>query len=253
MEPILRVRNVSKIYQETHTNVVALDSVSLSIVPGQVFGLLGVNGAGKTTLSSLLATLHPATSGEILYKGVSIYDDLYKYRRALGFCPQKQNLDEFLNVEENLIFAGRYFLLSEQEIAKRVAYLMETFEITKYAKFHVHALSGGNKQRVLIARALMHSPEILILDEPTVGLDPDIRRKLWNYILELKNQGLTVILTTHYLDEAEQLSDTICMLSKGKVVLIESLKDLKARHKMASLEDIFLQLSHDSLEKSDER
>src|SRR5207248_7700683 len=129
--------------------------------------------------------------------------DIYTYRKSLGFCPQYQNLDPFLTVEENLTFAARYFLMPENVIKARVHEVMEQLELTRYASFEVSALSGGNKQRVLIARALIHKPAIIILDEPTVGLDPDIRKKLWQQIADLKKMGITIILTTHYLDEAE--------------------------------------------------
>ena len=238
--PILDIKNITKIYNSGGTTLYALNDVSLTINQGEVFGLLGVNGAGKTTLSSILATLHPPTSGQVLYKKKSIYTELMAYRHALGFCPQTQNLDSFLTVEENLIFAGRYFLMPEEKIVTRTHELMEQLELTRYAGFQVSALSGGNKQRLLIARALMHNPSLVILDEPTVGLDPDIRKKLWDIIKNLKSLGITIILTTHYLDEAEYLSDRICILHRGKIRLIESLKDLKARHEEQKLEDIFL-------------
>ena len=238
--PIISIKNLSKIYQSGKSPIHALQNVSLDIMQGEVFGLLGVNGAGKTTLSSILATLHPATSGQVLYNNKSIYQELMAYRRALGFCPQSQNLDTYLTVEENLIFAGRYFLMGQEEIAARTKELMQELELTRYAKFEVKQLSGGNKQRLLIARALMHRPKVVILDEPTVGLDPDIRKKLCDIIKQLKANGITVILTTHYLDEAEYLSDRICILHRGKVKLIESLKDLKGRHQEQKLEDIFL-------------
>lgn len=240
--PILEIKNISKVYKDKSSVVRALDDVSLTLFQGEIFGLLGVNGAGKTTLSSIIATLHPPTSGTILFKGKSIYEDLVTYRRSLGFCPQTQNLDQFLTVEENLIFAGRYFLMSESEIKERVKKLMHELELTRYATFEINSLSGGTKQRVLIARALMHKPAIVLLDEPTVGLDPDIRRKLWDQIKELKMLGITVVLTTHYLDEAEVLSDRICILNKGKVFMVEEVKTLKAKHEMATLEDIFLRL-----------
>lgn len=244
--PFLEIKNLTKIYKTDHQEVKALNNVSLIIEKGEIFGLLGVNGAGKTTLSSILATLHPPTSGAVLFEGQSIYENLIEYRKNLGFCPQQQNLDMDLNVRENLIFAGRYFLMPEDEIKKRADLLMEQFGITKYVKFDVHNLSGGNKQRLLIARALMHKPKIVILDEPTVGLDPDIRRKLWNHIIEMKKKAITVILTTHYLDEAEYLSDRVCILHKGKKLLLESVKQLKAKHKEAKLEDIFLKLMREA-------
>ena len=193
--------------------------------------------------------MHPPTSGDVLYNETSIYKNILTYRKALGFCPQKQNLDTFLTVEENLIFAGRYFLMPEDKIKARVKELMEQLELTRYANFNINALSGGNKQRVLIARALIHEPTIVILDEPTVGLDPDIRQKLWQHIRMLKSMGITVILTTHYLDEAEALSDRVCILHQGRVSLLATMQDLKEKHKKARLEDIFLQLLEDERRK----
>ncbi|HRN78165.1 MAG TPA: ABC transporter ATP-binding protein [Candidatus Dependentiae bacterium] len=249
--PILQVKNLTKTYHSRGRTVHALNGISLSIEHGEIFGLLGVNGAGKTTLSSILATLHPPTSGTILFDGVSIYDDVFAYRKALGFCPQYQNLDPYLTVQDNLFFAGRYFLMPEHEIKPRAHALMEELEISRYADFDVHALSGGNKQRVLIARALMHNPKIVLLDEPTVGLDPDIRKKLWAQIRDLKKRGITVILTTHYLDEAEALSDRVCILHQGKVLLIEKVGELKARHHMEKLEDVFLHLMKEQRENQE--
>lgn len=243
---ILEIKNLTKVYHSNKHEVRALDGVTLNIHSGEIFGLLGVNGAGKTTLSSILATLHPPTSGSVLFQGRSIYKELVQYRTALGFCPQQQNLDKELTVRENLIFAGRYFLMPKKKIIRRTEKLMEEFGIERYHNFGIDELSGGNKQRVLIARALMHEPEIIILDEPTVGLDPDIRRKLWDLIRSLKAMGITVILTTHYLDEAEYLSDRVCILHKGKILLLESLKKLKARYKEAKLEDIFLRLMQET-------
>ncbi|MCA9770730.1 ABC transporter ATP-binding protein [Candidatus Dependentiae bacterium] len=239
--PLLSIKGITKVYSGKNS-VRALDGVSLTIDHGEIFGLLGVNGAGKTTLSSIIATLHPPTSGDILFHGKSIYQNLVEFRKALGFCPQHQNLDQFLTVRENLIFAGRYFLMPETKIQKRVDMLIEQLQLTRYANFNINALSGGNKQRVLIARALVHEPQLVILDEPTVGLDPDIRRALWNLIKDLKKLNISVILTTHYLDEAEYLSDRICILDKGKIILIDTLKTIKETHGMAGLEDIFLKL-----------
>lgn len=250
--PLLKIEHVSKIYEKTggrffskETAIHALTNVNLDMYPGEIFGLLGVNGAGKTTLSSIIATLHPPTTGDVLFQGTSIYKDLITYRRALGFCPQKPNLDMDLNVRENLLFAGRYWLLPEQEIKQRVDELLVQLELTHHAYSSIYALSGGTQQRVLIARALIHKPKIILLDEPTVGLDPDIRRKLWSIIQSLKEQGITIILTTHYLDEAEVLSDRICILHKGNVKLIESVESLRAKHNMAKLEEIFLTLTQE--------
>lgn len=242
---ILEIHNLVKTYQTSQGLFHALDGVSLFIKQGEIIGLLGINGAGKTTLSSILATLHPASSGDILYKGTSIYKNISGYRSVLGFCPQRQNLDPFLNVEENLVFAGRYFLLSKAPAHARAHELMHAFNLTSYANHEIKALSGGTKQRVLIARALIHNPEIIILDEPTVGLDPDVRRTLWSYIKTLKEQGITVILTTHYLDEAEALSDRICILHQGKVLHTTSINELKKQHQDHNFEDVFIMLTRD--------
>lgn len=240
----LVVDNVTKIYGSGAKTVHALKGVSLTIHSGEIFSLLGVNGAGKTTLSSIIATLHPPTTGDVLCNGESIYKNLAAYRSSFGFCPQKQNLDDELTVYENLLFAGRYLLMTEETIKNRIAELMTYLELDRYSSFKIQTLSGGNKQRVLIARALMHNPRLVLLDEPTVGLDPDIRRKLWDLILNLKKQGITVILTTHYLDEAEALSDRLCILDQGKIGLVASMQDLKQKYDMASLETIFLKLTN---------
>jgi ABC-2 type transport system ATP-binding protein len=245
---ILRVNSVVKTYTTSTNITTALNDVSLTINRGEIFSLLGVNGAGKTTLSSILATLHPPTSGDIIYNGSSIYNDLMRYRQDLGFCPQYQNLDQFLTVEENLYFAGRYFLVPADILAERIAYLLKHFGLQQYANYAVNQLSGGNKQRVLIARALIHNPKIIIFDEPTVGLDPDIRRALWQQIKELQKMGITIILTTHYLDEAEYLSDRVCFLHKGKVVLIETIQELKSKHGNLPLEEIFIRLVQEQKE-----
>lgn len=246
MKEILTIKDLYKIYHSGTIPITALDGISFSIMEGEIFGLLGVNGAGKTTLSSILATLHPPTSGKVLFRGKSIYDELMTYRSKLGFCPQRPNLDPFLNVRDNLVFAGRYHVMPERKIQTRVDELLENLELTRYASFDIDTLSGGTKQRLLIARSLVHTPDIVILDEPTVGLDADIRQKLWKQIKQLKKMGITIILTTHYLDEAELLSDRICILNKGKIIRIESVSKLKREHNMASLEDIFLQLTREA-------
>jgi len=240
---LLRINDLKK-YFKTNTGVIkALDGVSLDIFPGEIISLLGVNGAGKTTLSSILATLHPPTSGDILMHGdISIYKDLYAYRYTIGFCPQKINLDGDLTVEQNLIFAGRFMRMSEDEIKKQLEFLLQKYQLQKYRLNKPDILSGGYARRLLIARALMHQPRLLILDEPTVGLDPHIRHQLWETIRELKKQGVTVVLTTHYLDEAEFLSDRIVVLDKGKVKLIDTPEGLKTAYQKSRLEDVFIQL-----------
>lgn len=244
-EVFISIKNLTKVYQSKMREVHALKGVSLDIYKGEILALLGVNGAGKTTLSSILSTLHPASSGDILFKGQSIYNDISSYRKSLGFCPQRPNLDYELTVKQNLFFAGKYFLLSNEKIHARVTQLLEEFDLVKYADFPISSLSGGYRQRVLIARAIIHEPELVIMDEPTIALDPGVRRQIWEQIQKLRAQGITVILTTHYLDEAELLSDRVCILDQGKIKLIDKAANLKQQYNKGNLEEVFLLLTQE--------
>lgn len=248
---LLSIKNISKTYRGIPV-IQALKDVNLDIMQGEVLSLLGVNGAGKTTLSSIIATLHPATNGDILYEGKSIYRDVINYRRMIGFCPQKPNIDAMLTIKENLMFAGRYFNMPYNLIAKKTDELLERFQLTKYADAQGAILSGGYKQRFMLARTLMHDPKLIILDEPTVALDPHIRRNLWETIKELKNNGTTVLLTTHYLDEAEILSDRVCILDGGVIKLIDSPENLKKDFSQSNLEEVFIKLMHEGQERKNE-
>lgn len=239
---LLDIKHVKKNYYRDGSEHQVLKDVSLTVQQGEIISLLGVNGAGKTTLSSIIATVHPATSGFLLYNGVSIYNQLIQYRKILGFCPQKPNFEKNLTVEENLTFAGRYFGLDEKAIHQRVDELLVQFELEQYKNSLPEILSGGYKQRLLIARALMHSPRLVILDEPTVALDPHIRRQLWTFIQNLREQGVTVILTTHYLDEAEILSDRVCIMHKGIFVEIDTPAQLLEKYNKKNLEEVFMYL-----------
>ena len=249
---LLQIDNVTKRYRQGTRHIDALRGVTLSIYRGEILSLLGVNGAGKTTLSSIIASLHPATSGNVLFQGQSIYDDIISYRKVLGFCPQKPNFEKSLTVQENLIFAGRYYCMDSVAICARVNQLMDQFELKQYADAMPDILSGGFKQRLLIARTLMHNPLLVILDEPTVGMDPHIRRELWGYINALKAEGITVILTTHYLDEAEALSDRVCILDKGVVRFLDTPENLKAAHAKKNLEEVFIHLIDESKKRTEQ-
>lgn len=246
---LLRIQNITKSYT-THNNSIiqALKGVSLDIHKGEVLGLLGVNGAGKSTLSSIIATLHPASSGDIIYRNTSIYTDLPAFRMRLGYCPQKPNLHSQLTLEQNLMFAGRCYGLPDDLISERIITLAKRFGLEGYLSQKAEILSGGYKQRFMIARSLIHDPEFIILDEPTVGLDPHIRRTLWTMIKDLKSEGITVLLTTHYLDEAEKLSDRVVILDKGLIKLIDTPDKLMADFKQKNLEDVFIELMNASKE-----
>lgn len=240
---LISIRDITKVYENTK---VALAGVSLDIYRGEIISLLGANGAGKTTLSSIIASLHPASSGDILYNNTSIYHDIISYRKILGYCPQKPNFSDSLTVREHLLFAGHYFLMPYDEIIKRIDELMKQFNLTRYAAAVPSTLSGGYKQRLLLARALVHRPSLVILDEPTVALDPHIRRQLWDIIKDLKKSGVTILLTTHYIDEAEILSDRICVLDKGLVRLIDTPANLMSTYNKNKLEDVFLHIMQEN-------
>jgi ABC-type multidrug transport system ATPase subunit len=242
MQILLEVKNVKKRYGSFE----ALKGVSLQLYPGEIVSLLGVNGAGKTTLSSIIATLHPLSEGDIYFKGESIYQDITTYRQQMSYCPQKPNLNNRLTLRENLVFAGRYFGLSHDTIQLRIATLAKQLKFERYLDMHVDELSGGYKQRFLIARSIMHTPQIIIFDEPTVALDPHIRREIWECIKLLKSQGVCVLLTTHYLDEAEYLSDRVCILDKGVIRLIDTPANLIKSFESKNLEHFFLQLMQES-------
>lgn len=245
MNVLIRVENVTKSYGDHQ----ALKGISLDLYEGEIVTLLGANGAGKTTLSSIIASLYPATSGDVLYRGQSIYKDLITFRTHLGFCPQKPNFADGLTVREHLMFAGHYFLMDATLLASRVDTLINRFGLKPYADKIPSVLSGGYKQRLLIARSLVHKPSLIILDEPTVALDPHIRHQLWDIIKELKNDGVTVLLTTHYIDEAEVLSDRVCVLDKGVITLIDTPANLITSFNKENLEDVFLQLMNEGTDE----
>lgn len=240
---LIKARNISKRYFiKKNLPKDALCEVNLDIFEGEILSFLGINGAGKTTLSSILATLIPPTSGDIFFLDNSVYENLSNYRKAIGLCPQHQNLDGNLLLRQNLLFQGKYYGLSKNEIENKIEFLLDKMDLNLYQDSKVDVLSGGYKQRFLIAKALIHSPKIIILDEPTVGLDPQVRHNLWNFIRDLKKEGMTILLTTHYLDEAEELSDRVCVIDQGQIKIIDHPENLKNKFQKQKLEDVFLHL-----------
>ncbi len=251
-EPFLSLKNIHKTYfQRKKLLKKAVKGVSFEIHKGEIFGLLGVNGAGKTTLSGILAGLHPPTSGDVLWKGTSIYKNILSYRATVGFCPQKPNVDPDLTIGETLTFAARCYGRTQKEAEKQRDHLIELLDLGSYVNSVAKHLSGGYKQRFLIARTLTHRPKFIILDEPTVGLDPHVRKKLWKIISNLTEEGVTILLTTHYLDEAEHLSDRVCFIDHGEIKVIDTPANLNKHYKKANLEDVFLHLMEQSQEETE--
>lgn len=238
-ESLIKIQNVGKSYR---TKKEALIDINFEIQHGEILCILGVNGAGKTTLCSLLASLHPASEGSILWQNKSIYQNLIEYRKLIGFCPQDQNLDFHLVLQQNLIYQGRYYGLTGLEAKSKARSLIQQFELQEYAESSILDLSGGYKQRFLIARSLMHRPRFLILDEPTAGLDPLARQNLWSHIRSLKQEGLTILFTTHYLQEAEMFADRVCVIHEGRLKFIDTPQSLMEKSQREDLESAFLQL-----------
>jgi ABC-2 type transport system ATP-binding protein len=224
------------------TGVEALRGVSLQIEPGQFFGLLGPNGAGKSTLIHCTTGLAQPTSGSIQVFGHDAISHYEQARLAVGLAPQELNLDWFLTVEESLDYHAGYFGMPKRERRARTEELLEAFSLTEKRKERTRTLSGGMKRRLILARALMHRPPLLILDEPTAGVDVELRLELWHYVKRINAEGTTILLTTHYLEEAEQLCDHIAFINGGEIVAHGTSPELAARFGVASLEDAYLEL-----------
>jgi len=213
-EPVIRARGLVKRYDD----FTAVDGLDFEVAPGESFALLGPNGAGKSTTMRMVGAVSTRTAGELEILGLD--PDQYgpEVRSQLGVVPQQDNLDQELRVRDNLLVYGRYFGLSHGVVARRADELLEFAQLVDKAKSRVDDLSGGMKRRLTIARALINEPRILMLDEPTTGLDPQARHILWDRLFRLKEQGTTLVLTTHYMDEAEQLSDRLIVVDHGRIM-----------------------------------
>jgi lipooligosaccharide transport system ATP-binding protein len=208
----------------------AVDEIDVEVRPGEAFGFLGPNGAGKSSTMRMIGCVSPVTSGDLRIFGLDPAVHGREIRSRIGVVPQADQLDMELTVEENLIIYGRYFNLSRRQCRERAAELLEFVQLTDRAKSKVEPLSGGMKRRVTIARALINEPELLLLDEPTTGLDPQARHVLWDRLYRLKQRGVTLVLTTHYMDEAEQLCDRLVVMDQGRIVAQGSPRELIQQH-----------------------
>jgi ABC-2 type transport system ATP-binding protein len=238
-EKALHIDGLEKRYPN---GVEALKGVSIDIAPGEFYGLLGPNGAGKSTLIHCATGLAQPTGGSIRIFGHDAIGDYEKARQAIGLAPQEVNLDWFLTAEETLDFHGGYFGMPKRERRERTRELLETFSLTEKADERTRTLSGGMKRRLILARALMHRPRLLILDEPTAGVDIELRLELWHYVQKINQEGTTILLTTHYLEEAEQLCNRIAFIADGQIAAEGTSEDLAARFDVANLEDAYLAL-----------
>ena len=231
--PAISFQNVSKTYAGARGAVQALSDVSFDIEPGEFFGLLGPNGAGKTTLISILAGLSRASGGRVTVMGHDVVADYAAARRSLGIVPQELVFDPFFSVREALRIQSGYFGVKNNDAW--IAELLENLGLTSKANANMRMLSGGMKRRVLVAQALVHRPPVIVLDEPTAGVDVELRQTLWHFIRRLNEAGHTIVLTTHYLEEAENLCNRIAMLKVGRIVALDTTANLLRRFSLHSL------------------
>lgn len=241
---VVSAKNLSKVYAN---GVRALDAVSLDIHEGEIFGLLGPNGAGKTTFIGIVAGLVKRTEGEVTVDGYDIERDYRITRAKIGLVQQELNADFFFTVKEIVNLQAGYFGIARPE--KKTEEILRQLSLWEKRDAIGRTLSGGMKRRVMIAKALVHDPKVLFLDEPTAGVDVELRENMWNLVRELKRRGKTVILTTHYLEEAEELADRIGIINHGKLILVENKTALMARHG-EKLQSIYLKVVAESNNKN---
>ncbi len=235
MTPALRIDGLSKTYDD---GFVALSDFDLVVDDGAFFGLLGPNGAGKTTLISAVCNLIRVTAGQISVFGEP--HDAMGARRLVGLAEQDVNLDRFLDVEETLLYHGGYYGMARGQARRRAREMMEIFDLSGKAGVRAPKLSGGMRRRLLLARALMHEPRLVILDEPTAGVDFELRLELWRYIRRLHDEGTTILLTTHYLDEADELCDELALIRSGRLLARNSADGLRTAYGVRTLADVYV-------------
>ena len=224
---IIRIDHITKIFYEKNRTVTAVDDITLDVMRGEIFGLLGPNGAGKSTLIRVLTTLLRPTSGTACVDTYDIIHDPEKIRSIIGVCPQNSTLDVELTAYDNLEFYGKLVNVDDSFLDKRIWELLKMTELTDRAHMKVQTFSGGMRRKLEIVRAFIHHPLILFLDEPTIGLDPEARHEVWQQIAKLNEEKTTIILTTHYMDEAEKLCNRIAFVDKGRLIALDVLDNLK--------------------------
>jgi lipooligosaccharide transport system ATP-binding protein len=225
----------------------ALNGIDFAIRQAECFGFLGPNGAGKTTVMRIISCFMPPSRGTVTVLGKNVLADPSGIKARIGVMPQDNNLDPDLNVTENLVVYARYFDITKKDAQRLAGVLLDFMELADKAKAQIDELSGGMKHRLLLARSLVNNPDILILDEPTTGLDPHSRRAVWEKLNHLKSRNTTLLLTTHYMEEAERLCDRVAIMDSGNIVTVDTPANLSAKHGGNNLEDVYLKLTGRSL------
>ena len=242
--PIIEVENLRKEYAG---GTIAVDGISFQVEKGEFFGFLGPNGAGKSTTMNMLVNLVKKTSGTIKIAGFDISQQPNEVYKRVGFAMQEVGLDETATAQEMLQLHGRLYHLSPREIAERSKKLLKLVELEKVANRYTATYSGGMQRRFDLALSLIHNPEVLFLDEPTTGLDPHARQLIWSHLRDLNQQGMTIFLTTHFMEEAENLCERIAIMDKGRIVTEGSIPQLLEKHNAKNLEEVFLSTTGSNL------
>lgn len=224
-------------------DVIAVDGVNLQVKEGELFGLLGPNGAGKTTTVNILCGLIKPTSGNAMVGGYDVQKENTKVKELIGVCPQETAIYPYLTGAENVELFGNLYTLDKNTLRMRQKMLFEKMELTQDAKRKVEKYSGGMKRRLSLIMALIHDPQIIFLDEPTIGMDPQSRRAVWDFMVELKKESKTIFLTTHYMEEAEVLCDRVGIIDRGKLIALDSPKELISKNDVRNLEEVFIKLT----------
>jgi ABC-2 type transport system ATP-binding protein len=233
--PALELKGLTKRYDD---GTLAVEDFDLTVPAGAFFGLLGPNGAGKTTLISAICNLIRVTAGDVLVFGRPAAG--LEARALVGLAEQDINLDRFLTVRETLVYHGGYFGMQRDDAEERAEEMIDVFGLTQKRDVRAPRLSGGQRRRLLLARALMHRPKLVILDEPTAGVDYELRLELWTYIRRLHNEGTTIFLTTHYLEEAEELCEEIALIRGGRMIARDSAQGLREHYEVGRLSDVYV-------------
>lgn len=241
----IEVIDLKKVYKDKRDveEVNAVDGISFSIKKGEIFGLLGPNGAGKTTIINILSGLIEQTEGEAFVGGYCVKEELQDIKEIIGVCPQQAAVYPYLNAKENIEFFGKLHLMDKEEINRRADKFLDLLSLSKAKGRKAKNYSGGMLRQLNLIIALISDPPILFLDEPTVGMDPRVRRTTWKFISSLKESNKTVVLTTHYIEEAEELCDRVAIIEYGKLIAIGSPKNLIREHTAKDLEEVFLKIT----------
>jgi ABC-2 type transport system ATP-binding protein len=243
LEPIIEVKNLVKVFHSRGRTITAVDDVSFDVMEGEIFGMIGPNGAGKSTTFSMLTTLVKPSGGSIKVAGFDVYKQDDKIRPLIGIVPQKLSLYPDLTARENLELMGRLYDVPKDVMNEKIEYYLKLVGLSSHADRFTGGFSGGMKQRLSVICAVLHEPQIIFWDEPSTGLDPQTRQSIWKLAKKFNGEGKTLVFTTHYMEEADNLCDRVAVMNLGKMVALDSPESLKEKTGSSNLEETFINLT----------